>query len=82
MKSSRKLVLPRFFWPFRSLLLLLPGLTARGDLVEWLQNLESNGRFEAVFFRSISLLGGPVSRSPPTWRGSQRLKRPRLEISQ
>ena len=42
-------------------LLLFAGLTARGDLVEWLQNLESNGRFEAVFFRSITLLGGPVS---------------------
>jgi tetratricopeptide (TPR) repeat protein len=47
-------------------LLLFAGLTARGDLVEWLQNLESNGRFEAVFFRSITLLGGPVSvRRPP-----------------
>ncbi len=47
-------------------LLLFAGLTARGDLVEWLQNLESNGRFEAVFFRSLTLLGGPVSvRRPP-----------------
>src|SRR5208337_3214244 len=36
-------------------------LTARGDLVEWLQNLEGSGRFEAVFFRTISLLGGPVT---------------------
>ena len=42
-------------------LLLFAGLTARGDLVEWLQDLESNGRFEAVFFRSVTLLGGPVS---------------------
>jgi predicted Zn-dependent protease len=42
-------------------LLLFAGPTARGDLVEWLQNLESNGRFEAVFFRSMTLLGAPVS---------------------
>ena len=47
-------------------LLLFAGLTARGDLVEWLQNLESNGRFEAAFFRSMTLLGAPVSvRRPP-----------------
>jgi tetratricopeptide (TPR) repeat protein len=41
--------------------LFLAGLTARGDLAEWLQNLEGNGRFEAVFFRTVTLLGGPVS---------------------
>jgi len=41
--------------------LCLAGLTARGELVEWLQNLEGSGRFEAVFFRSVSLLGRPVS---------------------
>jgi predicted Zn-dependent protease len=41
--------------------LLLAGLTARGSLVEWLQNLEGSGRFEAVFFRTVSLLGGPVT---------------------
>jgi tetratricopeptide (TPR) repeat protein len=41
--------------------LLLGGLTARGNLVEWLQNLEGSGRFEAVFFRTVSLLGGPVT---------------------
>ena len=40
---------------------LLAGLAARGDLSEWLQNLEGNGRFEAVFFRTVTLLGGPVS---------------------
>ena len=41
--------------------LLLAGLTARGNLVEWLQNLEGSGRFEAVFFRTVTLLGAPVS---------------------
>jgi tetratricopeptide (TPR) repeat protein len=41
--------------------LLLAGLTARGNLVEWLQNLEGSGRFEAVFFRTVMLLGGPVT---------------------
>jgi tetratricopeptide (TPR) repeat protein len=41
--------------------LFLAGLTARGDLVEWLQNLEGSGRFEAVFFRTVTLLGGPVT---------------------
>ncbi|MGA9057049.1 MAG: hypothetical protein WB763_11110 [Terriglobia bacterium] len=40
--------------------LFIAGLTARGNLVEWLQNLEGSGRFEAVFFRTVSLLGGPV----------------------
>jgi len=46
--------------------LFLAGIAARGDLVEWLQNLESNGRFEAVFFRTVTLLGAPISvrRSP------------------
>jgi len=41
--------------------LFIAGLTARGNLVEWLQNLEGSGRFEAVFFRTVSLLGGPVT---------------------
>jgi thioredoxin-like negative regulator of GroEL len=41
--------------------LFLAGLTARGELLEWLQNLEGNGRFEAVFFRTVTLLGRPVS---------------------
>ena len=41
--------------------LFIAGLTARGELVEWLQNLEGSGRFEAVFFRTVSLLGGPVA---------------------
>ena len=46
--------------------LLLAGLSARGDLARWIQDLESNGRFEAVFFRTVTLLGGPVSvRRPP-----------------
>ena len=43
------------------LALFLAGLTARGELVEWLQNLEGNGRFDAVFFHTVSVLGGPVS---------------------
>jgi tetratricopeptide (TPR) repeat protein/predicted negative regulator of RcsB-dependent stress response len=41
--------------------LFLAGLTARGNLVEWLQNLEGSSRFEAVFFRTVTLVGGPVS---------------------
>jgi tetratricopeptide (TPR) repeat protein len=41
--------------------LFLAGLTARGNLVEWLQNVEGSRRFEAVFFRTVSLLGGPVT---------------------
>jgi tetratricopeptide (TPR) repeat protein len=41
--------------------LFIAGLTARGNLVEWLQNLEGSGRFEAVFFRTVTLLGSPVS---------------------
>ena len=41
--------------------LFLAGLTARGDLSEWLLNLEGNGSFEAVFFRTVTLLGGHVS---------------------
>jgi tetratricopeptide (TPR) repeat protein len=41
--------------------LFIAGLTARGNLVEWLQNLKGSGRFEAVFFRTVSLLGTPVS---------------------
>jgi tetratricopeptide (TPR) repeat protein len=47
-------------------LLVFAALTARGDLAEWLQNLESNGRFEAAFFRTVTLLGAPISvrRSP------------------
>jgi tetratricopeptide (TPR) repeat protein len=41
--------------------LFLAGLTARGNLVGWLQNLEGSDRFEAVFFRTVTVLGGPVS---------------------
>ena len=65
MKSSRSLR-SRILLAAPVTLLLFAGLAARGDLVEWLQNLESNGRFEAVFFRSMTLLGAPVSvRRPP-----------------
>jgi tetratricopeptide (TPR) repeat protein len=41
--------------------LFIAGLAARGNLVEWLQNLEGSGRFEMVFFRTVSLPGGPVT---------------------
>ena len=41
--------------------LFIAGLAARGDLVDWLQNLEGSGRFEMVFFRTLSLPGGPLT---------------------
>ncbi|MGD1158141.1 MAG: hypothetical protein ABSA41_20295 [Terriglobia bacterium] len=41
--------------------LFIAGLAARGNLVEWLQNLEGGGRFEMVFFRTVSLPGGPLT---------------------
>ena len=56
----------RILLPVSAAILLFAGLGARGDLVEWIQGLESNSRFEAVFFRTVTLLGGPVSvRRPP-----------------
>ncbi|MGD0126493.1 MAG: hypothetical protein ABSF46_14110 [Terriglobia bacterium] len=65
MKSSRS-ARSRILLAVPVALLFLAGIAARGDLVEWLQNLESNGRFEAAFFRTVTLLGSPVSvrRSP------------------
>jgi tetratricopeptide (TPR) repeat protein len=59
--SSSRSLRPRILLAFPVLALFLAGLTARGELVEWLQNLEGNGRFEAVFFRTVTLLGAPVS---------------------
>jgi len=40
--------------------LFIAGLAARGALIDWLQNIEGSGRFEAVFFRTLSLPGGPL----------------------
>ncbi len=41
-------------------------MVARGDLEEWVQNIEGSGRLEAVFFKALPLPGGPVTvrRSP------------------
>jgi tetratricopeptide (TPR) repeat protein len=41
--------------------LFIAGMAARGNLVDWLQNLEGNGRFEMIFFRVISLPAGPLT---------------------
>jgi hypothetical protein len=41
--------------------LLIAGLAARGELVDWLQNIEGSGRFEMVFFRTLSLPAGPLT---------------------
>ena len=60
MKSSRS-SRSRILLAVPVALLIFAALTARGDLAEWLQNLESNGRFEAVFFRTVTLAGAPVS---------------------
>jgi len=59
--SSSRSLRSRILLAFPVAALFLAGLTARGDLARWLQNLEGNGRFEAVFFRTVSVLGGPVS---------------------
>ena len=65
MKSSRS-SRSRILLTVPVTLLLFAGLTARGELIEWLQNLESNGRFEAVFFRTMTFSDVPVSvRRPP-----------------
>ena len=41
--------------------LFIAGMAARANLVDWLQSLEGKGRFEAVFFRTVSLPGGPLT---------------------
>jgi tetratricopeptide (TPR) repeat protein len=41
--------------------LFIAGMAARGNLVDWLQNLDGNGRFEMIFFRVISLPAGPLT---------------------
>ena len=41
--------------------LFIASMAARGNLVEWLQNLDGNGRFEMIFFRVISLPAGPLT---------------------
>jgi len=41
--------------------LFIAGLAARGELVDWLQNIEGSGRFEMIFFRTLSLPGGPLT---------------------
>ncbi len=60
MKSYRSLR-PRILMALPVACLFIAGLAARGNLVEWLQNLEGSGRFEMVFFRTVSLPGGPVT---------------------
>ncbi|MBZ5515831.1 MAG: hypothetical protein LAN62_13500 [Acidobacteriia bacterium] len=42
------------------------GMVARGELSEWIQDIEGAGRLEAVFFKSETLPGGPLTiRRPP-----------------
>jgi len=48
------------------LCLFTVGIATRGELKEWIQNIEATGRFEAVFFRAAPMPGGPVTiRRPP-----------------
>lgn len=41
--------------------LFAAGIATRATLAPWIQTLEGSGRFEAVFFRSVTLLDGQVS---------------------
>lgn len=46
--------------------LALLAIGARADLARWVQDVEGLGRLEAVFFRAVSLPGGPaLVRRPP-----------------
>lgn len=46
--------------------LALIAIGARADLARWVQDVEGAGRLEAVFFRAVSLPGGPaLVRRPP-----------------
>ncbi len=60
MKSSRNL-LSRILVALPVAGLFIAGMVARGDLVDRLQNLEANGRFEVAFFRTVALPGGPLT---------------------
>ena len=60
MKLSRNL-LSRILAALPVAGLFIAGMVARGDLVDWLQNLEANGRFEVAFFRTVALPGGPLT---------------------
>ena len=42
------------------------GIVARGEVEEWIQNIEGSGRFEAVFFKSVPMPGGPITVRRPT----------------
>jgi tetratricopeptide (TPR) repeat protein/Flp pilus assembly protein TadD len=47
-------------------LLTLVAISARADLARWVQDVEGAGRLEAIFFRAVSLPGGPaLVRRPP-----------------
>ena len=55
------------YYPLRHLCALaLAAISARADLARWVQDVEGSGRLEAVFFRAVSLPGGPaLVRRPP-----------------
>jgi Flp pilus assembly protein TadD len=59
---SRRRVLLACSWGALALLTI----GARADLARWVQDVEGTGRLEAVFFRAVSLPGGPaLVRRPP-----------------
>ena len=48
------------------LCLFVVGIVARGELDEWIQNIEGSGRMEVVFFKSFPMPEGVVTaRRPP-----------------
>lgn len=57
----RRLRLPYLLAATPLVCLCVVGIVARGEVEEWVQNIEGAGRFEAVFFKSVPMPGGPVS---------------------
>ncbi|MEO8027316.1 MAG: hypothetical protein ABI823_12625, partial [Bryobacteraceae bacterium] len=70
MKSFRKLI-SEFLRKHRTIAIgsaavVIAALAAHGELARWVQDIDGAGRLEAVFFRTVTLPGGPVPvRRPP-----------------
>ncbi|HEV2495485.1 MAG TPA: hypothetical protein VG204_20705 [Terriglobia bacterium] len=63
---SRRLRLRHLLVALPPVCLCVVGLVARGEMDEWIQNIEGSGRFEAVFFRAAPTPGGPITVRRPT----------------
>ncbi|HKS95522.1 MAG TPA: hypothetical protein VJV74_05240, partial [Terriglobia bacterium] len=62
----RRLRLHRLLAALPFVCLGVVGIVARGEVEEWVQNIEGAGRFEAVFFKSMPMPGGPITVRRPT----------------